>query len=100
MKKQSHKIIASLSKIVPKTILKQLSSISDSIFSMSGRVTMLGISRWNDQHSYKTIERFFDKRINWLHLKFKMIKSALGEEVILVADESTISKSGKQTHGV
>jgi hypothetical protein len=60
---------------------------------MKGRITMLGISRWSEGTSYKTIERFFDKKIDWLSLKWKMIESVMGKEVILVADESTVSKS-------
>jgi putative transposase len=67
---------------------------------MKGRITMLGISRWSESYSYKTIERFFDKKIDWLSLKWKMIESVMGKEVILVADESTVSKSGKVTHGL
>ena len=61
---------------------------------------MLGISRWNESYSYKTIERFFDKKIDWLKIKWHLIKRVIGEEVILVADESTVSKSGKSTYGV
>jgi len=61
---------------------------------------MLNISRWNEKHSYKTIERFFDIKIDWLTIKWNFIKKALGSEVILAADESTISKSGKVTHGL
>jgi len=67
---------------------------------MKGRVTMLGISRWSERYSYKTIERFFDKKIDWLSLKWKMIEGVIGKEVILVADESTVSKSGKVTYGL
>ena len=37
MKKQLHKIITSLNKIATKKFLSQLFSISDAIFSMSGR---------------------------------------------------------------
>ena len=67
---------------------------------MSGRVTMLGISRWNDNISYKTIERFFDKRLDWLSINYQIIKTRLSKNVILIADESTISKSGKATHNL
>ena len=67
---------------------------------MKGRITMLGISRWSEGTSYKTIERFFDKKIDWLSLKWKLIERVVGKEVILVADESTVSKSGKVTHGL
>jgi len=61
---------------------------------------MLGISRWSEGISYKTVERFFDKKIDWLSLKWQMIKRVIGEEVILVADETTVSKAGKSTYGV
>jgi len=61
---------------------------------------MLGISRWSEGISYKTIERFFDKKIDWLSLKWTIIKKVIGKEVILVADETTVSKSGKVTHGL
>ena len=61
---------------------------------------MLGISRWSEAYSYKTIERFFDKKINWLSLKWHLIKRVIGEEVILIADETTVSKAGKSTYGV
>jgi len=67
---------------------------------MKGRVTMLGISRWSEEYSYKTVERFFDKKIDWLGIKWVLIKNVIGKEVILVADESTISKSGKKTYGL
>jgi putative transposase len=67
---------------------------------MRGRITMLGISRWSEKYSYKTIERFFDKKIDWLSLKWKMIERVIGKEVILVADETTVSKAGKSTYGV
>ena len=40
----------------------------------------------------KTIERFFDKKLNWLSINYQIIKPKLGENIILVADESTISK--------
>jgi putative transposase len=61
---------------------------------------MLGISRWIERYSYKTVERFFDKKIEWLSIKWQMIKGEIGKEVILVADESTVSKSGKSTYGL
>ncbi|MBD3839600.1 MAG: transposase [Epsilonproteobacteria bacterium] len=61
---------------------------------------MLGISRWEEKFSYKTVERFFDEKIDWLKLSWAFIKSEIGEEVILVADETTVSKSGKSTFGI
>ena len=67
---------------------------------MKERITMLGISRWSKEYSYRTIERFFDKKIDWLSIKWNMIKSVIGKEVILVADETTVSKAGKSTYGL
>jgi len=67
---------------------------------MKGRITMLGISRWNEKYSYKTIERFFNKKIDWLSINWYLFKKSIGKEVILVADECTVSKSGKSTFGV
>ncbi len=61
---------------------------------------MLSISRWSEKYSYKTIERFFDKKIDWLSIKWNMVKSVIGEEVTVVADETTVSKSGKSTYGL
>ncbi len=61
---------------------------------------MLSISRWSEEYSYKTIERFFDKKIDWLSVKWHLIKKVIGKEVILVADETTVSKAGKCTYGV
>ena len=98
--KKLHKIITKLTKIINKSCLNQLESIVIAILTMSGRVTMLGISRWNTKYSYSTIERFFDKKLDWLKINYQLIKEKLGQEVILVADETTISKSGKSTHGI
>jgi hypothetical protein len=52
-------VITHLASIINKSFLKKLESISTAILSMRGRITMLGISRWNERYSYKTIERFF-----------------------------------------
>jgi putative transposase len=101
MKKVLQEImITHLAAIVNKSFLNKLESISRAILSMRGRITMLGISRWNERYSYKTIERFFSKKIDWLVINWNIIKSSIGTEVILAADECTVSKSGKLTNGV
>ena len=41
------------------TSMRQLSRIVQAMLAMTGRVTMLGISRWTDfGGSYRTIQRF------------------------------------------
>jgi DDE superfamily endonuclease len=45
---------------VSKTTLRQLSRIIIAMIAMTGRVTMLGISRWAEKGgSYRTVQRFF-----------------------------------------
>jgi len=93
-------MIAELNIIKDNKIGKKLKVIIEAILSMSGRVTMLSIARWNGVYSYRTIERFFDMKINWLDIKWDLIKGILNEELIMIADESTITKAGKNTFGV
>jgi len=93
-------MITQLNTIKDKKIQAKLKVIIEAILSMRGRVTMLGIARWNGKYSYRTIERFFDMKIDWLGIKWELIKDILNEELIMVADESTITKVGKKTFGV
>ena len=93
-------MIAQLNTIKDNKISTKLKIIVEAILSMRGRVTMLSIARWNGKYSYRTIERFFDMKIDWLGIKWDLIKDILNEELIIVADESTITKAGKNTFGV
>ena len=100
-------ILALLQCIQPdgsKTDLRRLSRIAQAMLSMSGRVTMLGLSRWAGKGgSYRTIQRFFNATISWsrVFLCFFMRHLFLpGTEYFLVGDESVVTKSGKETHGL
>ena len=87
-----------------KTDLRRLSRIAQAMLSMSGRVTMLGLSRWAGKGgSYRTVQRFFKAAISWpnVFIRFFMCHLYLpGTEYFLVGDESVVTKSGKETHGV
>jgi len=51
---------------VSKTTLHQLSRIIAAMLAMTGRVTMLGISRWTGEGgSYRTIQRLYTTVIPW-----------------------------------
>jgi len=54
---------------------RQLQVISQTLLVMTGRITMLGISRWAEGKggSYRTIQRFFTKDIPWSS-KFCILK--------------------------
>lgn len=48
------------------TTIRQMGRIVVAILAMSGRVTMLGISRWAGKGgSYRTVQRFFNTTIPW-----------------------------------
>jgi len=48
------------------TTLRQLSRIILAMMAMTGRVTMLGISRWTEKgDSYRRVQRFFSTLIPW-----------------------------------
>ena len=52
-----------LSSSIDSSTLRQLTIVCTSMLSMTGRVTMLGISRWAGKGgSYRTIQRFFKKQ--------------------------------------
>ena len=66
-------LLACLSVCVDKTTINQLSVIVSAILAMTGRVTMLGISRWTEKGgSYRTIQRFFSSKIGWTKLQWHL----------------------------
>jgi DDE superfamily endonuclease len=51
---------------VTMTTIRQFSIITLAMLAMTGRVTMLGISRWTAKGgSYRTVQRFFSTLIPW-----------------------------------
>ena len=97
-------LLAGCSTLTTSTSLRHLAIIAQAIFSMTGRVTMLGISRWTENGgSYRTIQRFFAGKLPWTELKVKFFETHLfnpEHEHILAGDETIVSKSGKQTFGI
>ena len=93
-----------LNPVLTNTALSQLTCIAKAIFSMSGRVTMLGISRWtNKGGSYRTVQRFFGSVLPWATLHWFFIRHHLlskDDTIILAGDETVVTKAGKKTHGL
>jgi putative transposase len=89
---------------VSKTTVRRMSRITQAMLSMTGRVTMLGISRWAGKGgSYRTVQRFFNTLIPWSQIFSKFFEQHLYNpqgDYFLVGDESVITKSGKETHGL
>jgi putative transposase len=81
-----------------------MSRIVLGMLSMTGRVTMLGLSRWAGKGgSYRTVQRFFNAAIPWPEVFQRFFQQHLylpESEYFLVGDESVVTKSGKETHGL
>ena len=90
--------------IISKTDVRRMSQVVQAMLSMTGRVTMLGLSRWTGKGgSYRTIQRFFNAFIPWSEVFLQIFAQHLYQpegEYILVGDESTVTKSGNETFGL
>ena len=71
---------------------------------MTGRVTMLGISRWTDKGgSYRTIQRLYHARLPWADMLWSFFQKWLWDpkdEYILAGDEVVCGKAGQETYGL
>lgn len=89
---------------VPRTTLRQCHRIALAMLGMTGRVTMLGLSRWaGPGGSYRTVQRFFATVIPWAMLFWVFFRHHLyrsGDVYLLVGDEVVVTKAGKITHGL
>jgi hypothetical protein len=86
------------------TTIRQFSRIALALLAMTGRVTMLGISRWaSEGGSYRTVQRFFTTLIPWASLFWLFFRTHLfhSDQVYLLGgDETVVTKAGKHTHGL
>lgn len=84
--------------------LKHLSVIIQAMLAMTGRVTMLGISRWAGKGgSYRTIQRFFSSPQNWPTLMWVFFRTHCfcpKQQYAIAGDEVVTTKSGQKTYGV
>jgi hypothetical protein len=71
---------------------------------MTGRVTMLGISRWTEPGgSYRTIQRFYNSTIAWAKVNWIFIRHHLldpTDTLLIGGDEVVVTKAGKETYGL
>jgi putative transposase len=97
-------ILGCLSQCLDKTSLRQLNSIVPALLAMTGRVTMLGISRWTEKGgSYRTIQRFYNTSIVWLKVNWFFIRHHLpvtAGPILIGGDETVATKSGQKSYGL
>lgn len=100
-------ILALLQNIAPllaPTTFRQMSQIIFGILVISGRITMLGLSRWTEKGgSYRTIQRLYHsviywKAIQWLFFQKRFLKTE--DEYFIAGDEVVVSKADKETYGL
>lgn len=99
-------ILALLQPIAPlisNTTLRQFSRVVFGLLAMTGRVTMLGISRWAGKGgSYRTVQRLYNSLLPWAEIFWAIFRKCLfqpGDEYILGGDEVVVSKAGEATFG-
>lgn len=97
-------LFACFGTLVSATSVRQLNIIAQAMLTMTGRMTMLSLSRWTEKGgSYRTIQRFFATKFVWSELLVRFFQAHLfndEHEYILAGDETVVSKSGKQTFGI
>jgi len=97
-------LLACLSQCVEPTPLRHLGRVIEAMLSMSGRVTMRGLSRWAGKGgSYRTIQRFFNTSLNWCQLNLLLIRHHVldvDDVVLMSGDHVVVTKSGKMTYGL
>jgi len=97
-------VLQCLSQCLDKTTLRQLSCIVPAMLAMTGRVTMLGISRWTEKGgSYRTIQRFFNSpsvwaKVNWFFIRHHLLDRQ--DTILIGGDESVVTKAGQKTYGL
>jgi putative transposase len=86
------------------TTIRQFNLVALAMLAMTGRVTMLGISRWTSAGgSYRTVQRFFATLIPWASLFWLFFRTHLFQQddlYLLGGDETVVTKAGKHTYGL
>ena len=86
------------------TTWRQLSRIALALLVMTGRVTMLGLSRWAGKGgSYRTVQRFFSTVIPWAILFWVFFRHHVycpADVYLAAGDEVVATKAGKHTYGL
>ena len=97
-------LLQCLQPAVPQTTLRQFSRMVAALLVMTGRVTLLGLSRWAGQGgSYRTVQRFFSQALPWAMLFWLFFRQPVyrsDEVYLLVGDEVVATKAGKHPHGL
>jgi putative transposase len=97
-------LLQNIAHLIEKTIFRQMSQVIFGMLVASGRITMLGLSRWTEKGgSYRTIQRFYHSVVPWKALQWLFFRKCFlkaEDEYIAAGDEVVVSKAGKETYGL
>jgi hypothetical protein len=97
-------LLQSIAPLISKMTSRQMSHVIFGMLVITGRVTMLGLSRWTDKGgSYRTIQRFYHTVLPWADMLWTFFVKRIwkpGDDYILAGDEVVVSKAGKETYGL
>jgi len=97
-------LLACLDPVLTPTLSRQLSRIALALLIMTGRVSMVGLSRWAGRGgSYRTVQRFFSTVLPWASLFWLFFQRHCfdpGDVYLLAGDEVVVTKAGKHTYGL
>lgn len=106
-------LLQNIAPLISRTTLRQMSQVIFGMLVVSGRITMLGLSRWTEKGgSYtcaarqcrcRTIQRLYNTVLPWKALQCLFFRKRLmkaGDGYIIAGDEVVVSKAGKETHGL
>src|SRR5262244_4342073 len=86
------------------TTHRRLSRITLALLVITGRITMLGISRWAGKGgSYRTVQRLFSTVLPWAMLFWVFFRQHVhcpADVYFVAGDEVIVTKAGKHTHGL
>jgi putative transposase len=89
---------ACVSQCVELTTLRQLGRVIEAMLSISGRVTMKGLSRWSGpEGSYRTIQRLFMTSVNGCQLNWLLMRHHLNDVILMSGDHVVVTTSDKTT---
>ena len=89
---------------VTTTTHRRLRRITLALLVMTGRITMLGLSRWAGKGgSYRTVQRLFSTVLPWAMVFWVFFRQHLhcpADVYFVAGDEVIVTKAGQHTHGL
>lgn len=71
-------LLQSIAPLLERTTFRQMNQVIFGMLVTSGRITMLGLSRWTEKGgSYRTIQRFYHSVLPWNAIQWLFFRKRL-----------------------